>query len=57
VQENQVYTRRRLGKLSEVKLRDFEVRRTSSISKNRGCKVISEVKWGEDQLNAVKGRE
>jgi len=54
---------------SEVKWRDFEVRRKSDISKNRGWKVISEVKWsdvkwsewnlkwGEYQLNAVKGKE
>jgi len=40
---------------------EFEVRRKLSISKNRGWKVISEVsegdlKWNEDQLNAVKRR-
>jgi hypothetical protein len=48
--------------LNEVKWRDFEVWRKSNISKNRVWKEVSEVKWmelkwGEDQLNAVKGRE
>jgi hypothetical protein len=48
--------------LSEVKWNDFEVRRRTSISKNRGWKVISEVtwkelKWGKDQLNGVKRGE
>lgn len=48
--------------LSEVKWRDFEVRRRSSTSKYRGWKVLSEVKWremkcGEDRPNAVKWRE
>jgi hypothetical protein len=44
--------------MSEVKWREFEVRRKSSFSKNRGWNVISEnLKWGEDQLNAVKARE
>ena len=34
------------------------MRRISSISKYRGWNVISEnLKWGEDHLNAVKGRE
>jgi hypothetical protein len=43
-----------------VKGREFEARRKSNIFKNRVWKEISEVsetKWDEDQLNAVKGRE
>jgi len=34
-------------KCSEVKWRGFELRKKSSISRNRVCKVVSEVKWSE----------
>jgi len=49
-------------KWREVLIRDFEARRKTSIPKNKGWKVISEVSevnlmWGEDWLSAVKGRE
>ena len=62
VRKNQACKGRRLGEC-QVKWREFDLQRKSRISKNRGWKVISDkwsegnMKWGEDQLKAVKGRE
>jgi hypothetical protein len=52
--ENQVHKGGKIRKvLTEVKWREFAVQRISSISKNRGWKVISEVKviWSGVQIS------